>query len=115
GTWQAVLLPRGVLIGGRGVGIQGGEVRVGDGNSTTKAVEGFDLIADQLWSVQNGIAYAGGDGIRLEARVEPSVWLGSSVQGLGSRKIFLVTDQMPLSAEAYWQLFTKSLKAEGER
>ncbi|HKX12525.1 MAG TPA: hypothetical protein VJP40_05185, partial [bacterium] len=33
GTWQAVLLPRGVLIGGRGVGVQGAEVSVGDGAS----------------------------------------------------------------------------------
>ncbi|HKY64319.1 MAG TPA: hypothetical protein VJR29_12975 [bacterium] len=115
GTWQAVLLPKGILIGGRGVGIQGGEVRVGDGSSRAKAVEGFDLVADQLWSVQNGIAYAGGEGIRLEARVEPSVWLGSNVQGLGSRKVFLITDQLPLSAEAYWRLFVKSLKAEGGR
>jgi hypothetical protein len=115
GTWQAVLLPQGVLVGGRGVGIEGGEVRIAAGASKVKAVENFALIADQLWSVQNGIAYAGGDGIRLEGRVDPSAWLSSGVQGLGTRKIFLVTDQLPLSLDAYWELFTKSLKAEGRR
>ncbi len=118
GTWQIVLTPHGALVGGRGVGLREGEVwlETGEGDSARRQpwFSAFSVKADQLWSVQKGVAYAGGDGIRLEADAHLGAWFPELPAEASKRHVVLIVDQAPLSSPAFWKLFAKSLGEGGK-
>ncbi|MFO1462229.1 MAG: hypothetical protein U1F66_00470 [bacterium] len=118
GTWQLVLGPHGSILGGSGVGLKGGVLRWRNGTDPSspalEVLSNLSLRADQLWSVQKGVAYSGGDGIRFETDLHVDALNSGVPADSGKRHLVYIVDRLPLNLAAYWRLFAKSPPAEGK-
>jgi hypothetical protein len=115
GTLVAVLGKYGIGIGGGGLGVKDGELflnlKEGDLNDPKRVPILFNssIVADQLWQIQRGVAYAGGNGIKIDLNVNLDALQGKvdTDAASGKRHILLIVDQLPLSFPGYWRLFKK--------
>ena len=117
GAYVLTFTKHGVAIGGSKVGLKEGQILLlpdGTDGKKTPLLTGLSFIADQLWDIRGGVAYGGGEGIKIETDLHLNALQDGVSAPDGKRHILYIADQVPISLDGYWRLF-KKMQADSQK